>query len=466
MPQRLLNWFSRIPITDPVDRRNAVFMQWLLIFEGFRTPLNKIYMLLFDWPYLQQTYYDKAKVAAHLAVGIDLGTDLAMTIAAWVGVCCIRTGHFRLAVAQYLAVVLGSGLIAYASFGFMLGASSDEIMTVVLALAGLMLGRKALWMSYMMIILTFAVGMLSNYWFDRSVYASTGPFAELPTLALDYIQIAVILDLSVTSLRKGLEESNANREELQHEMAERRQTQEQLLHAQKMDAVGRLASGIAHDLNNVLEIILGFTTERDRIEDSKVAHSEDALALAGAMEGIELAARRGSSICRNLLKFSRSDVTHAETFDAAAALRELHPMLRQTFPGSVELQVRTPATALPVHFDRSQLELALLNIAANARDAMPEGGLCVVSMTQVDPAGMLLVFRDTGVGMAESVRQRMFEPFFTTKPAGSGTGLGLAVVHGLIERAGGGIEVSSEIGAGTTIQIRLPLANDRLAANG
>ncbi|OOG49574.1 ATP-binding protein [Rhodanobacter sp. C01] len=463
MFERLLGWSGRIPINDPVDRRNAVFMQWLFVFEGFRTPLNKIYMLLFDWSYLQSTYYDQAKLSPGMAVVIDLGTDVAMTIAAWLGLYLIRLGRFHLAVGEYLAVLLGSGIIAYAAFGFSLGASSDQILIVVLALAALMLGRKALWMSYMMIMLTFIVGMTSNYIFSRAMYVTAGPYGELPSLALDYVQIVVILDLSVTSLRKGLAESNAHRRQLQHEMTERERAQEQLLHAQKMDAVGRLASGIAHDLNNVLEIILGFTTERDRIDDSvternKDALMKDALVLADALDGIELAARRGSSICRKLLSFSRSDVTHVESFDATDALRELQPLLRQSLPPTVRLSIDVPDMPLVINFDRSQFELALLNLAANARDAMPNGGECSIAVAQKDSSTMVLSIHDTGVGMSKDVRMRIFEPFFTTKPSGSGTGLGLAIVYSLIDRAGGHIEVSSAFGAGTTFHIYLPVA--------
>lgn len=458
MFEALIGWFRRIPVKDPVDRRNAMFMQGLLLFEGVRTPLNKAYMLLFDWSYLQSTYYQSAKVSTHAAVSIDLGTDLAMTIAAWLGVGLIRAGHFRLAVAQYLAVVLASGLLAYASFGFLLGASSDEIMVVVLALAGLMLGRRALWLSYGAIMLTFAVGMLSNYYFNLRTFASMGPFGELPTLALDYVQIAVILDLSVISLRKGLEETNSQRLALQHEVIERERTQEQLLHAQKMDAVGKLTSGIAHDLNTVFEVVLGFTTERDRIDDDTPCQDADTLALANAIDGIELAARRGSDLCRKLLQFGRSDATHVETFDAGTVLHELEPLLRNLFSKAVSLKLDVSDTPVRIHFDRSQFELALLTIAANARDAMPDGGACIISLSRSSGAQMILSITDTGIGMIESVRRRIFEPFFTTKPSGRGTGLGLALVNKLFESGGGHVEVRSNPATGTTLTISLPIS--------
>jgi signal transduction histidine kinase len=299
--------------------------------------------------------------------------------------------------------------------------------------------------------------MTSNFIFGRTVFAWTGPYAELPSLALDYLQVAVILDLSVTSLRKGLAESDAHRQKSQQETAARERTQEQLLHAQKMDAVGRLTSGIAHDLNNVLEIILGFTVERDRIDDPSARHGEDALALADALDGIELAARRGTNICRKLLDFGRSDKTRPENFDASAALYDLKPLLRQSFSPSILLKIEAPATPLMINFDRSQFELILFNLATNARDAMPKGGQCIISVAQDGPTDLVLVIEDTGVGMPEDVKRHIFEPFFTTKPSGSGTGLGLALVYGLIDRAGGGIEVNSKAGGGTIFRIRLPM---------
>jgi len=278
------------------------------------------------------------------------------------------------------------------------------------------------------------------------------------------VQIVVILDLSVTSLRQGLAESNMHREQLQQETAERLRMQEQLLHAQKMDAVGRLASGIAHDLNNMLEIILGFTTERDRIDESSSEHHKDTLVLADALEGVELAARRGSAICRKLLNFSRLEVAHSETFDAASALRELQSLLRQSLPESVQLKIETPVTPLPIHFDRSQFELALFNLVGNARDAMPDGGKCTIAIARDGPMGVVLSIIDTGTGMSKETRSRIFEPFFTTKPSGQGTGLGLVVVHGLIESAGGHIEVDSAVGLGTSFRIFLPGSSLELAA--
>jgi CheY-like chemotaxis protein len=215
---------------------------------------------------------------------------------------------------------------------------------------------------------------------------------------------------------------------------------------------------VAHDFNNVLGIILGLTLARRRLDEPGVKSVDDAHALARVLEHIELAARRGAAVCRKLLNFSRRDITHAETFDSVEALSELEPLLRQLLPPNVQLSIDSAVNPLPIHFDRSEFELALLNLASNARDAMPDGGTCTISLAQEEAATVALCIQDTGVGMSEAVRSRIFEPFFTTKAVGSGTGLGLSVVYGLVRRAGGEISVGSVPGQGTRFRISLPIA--------
>jgi signal transduction histidine kinase len=180
-------------------------------------------------------------------------------------------------------------------------------------------------------------------------------------------------------------------------------------------------------------------------------------AVVDALEGIELAARRGTAVCRKLLNFSRNDVTLTEEFDAVAALEELRPLARQSLPSHCQLRVLLPPGPRRIRFDRSQFELAIINLVTNARDAMPEGGSCTITLESVDDMLSLSV-QDTGMGMAESVRAQVFEPFFTTKPAGRGTGLGLSVVYDLVVQAGGRIVVESVPGQGTTVRLALPLA--------
>jgi CheY-like chemotaxis protein/anti-sigma regulatory factor (Ser/Thr protein kinase) len=223
-----------------------------------------------------------------------------------------------------------------------------------------------------------------------------------------------------------------------------------------MDAVGRLASGIAHDIHNVLGIVLGFARTRQRLDEPHDDIAPVAQELADALEGTELAARRGAAVCRKLLNFSRRSVTMTETFDVATALHELRPLLQQLLPPNIRLEINTPERPLPIHFDRNQFELALLNLVTNARDAMQDGGVCVVGAAEDGDSQIKITIRDNGAGMSAEALQHAFEPFFTTKPAGLGTGLGLSVVYDLVHRADGTLAIDSTPGVGTEVKIRLP----------
>lgn len=176
------------------------------------------------------------------------------------------------------------------------------------------------------------------------------------------------------------------------------------------------------------------------------------------MEGVELAARRALAVSRKLLDFGRQSVLRIEVFDAAQAVRDMQPMLRQLFDADTRLELQVDEVELPVCLDRGQFELMMLNIAANARDAMPDGGRFVVSARRpVGSADFELTLADNGLGMPESVRLHVFEPFYTTKPHGHGTGLGLAIVHDMVTAAEGQITVEGAPGQGTSFHIRLPL---------
>lgn len=238
---------------------------------------------------------------------------------------------------------------------------------------------------------------------------------------------------------------------LHAEIAERERVQAQLVHARKVEAVGTLAGGVVHDFNHLLGLIQGHAARGMR-------DPGDAGAAARALEGVMSAARRAEAISRKLLNFSRLDVASPEIFDARDALREMQPMLRQLFDPGIAIEPLLPDQPQPIRFDRAQFELMILNIAANAGQAMPDGGRFGVALRPgSDAANVAIELRDTGHGMDEAVKRRMFEPFFTTKPVGQGTGLGLAVVRDLVADAGGAISVDSDVGAGTTVRIELPL---------
>ena len=231
---------------------------------------------------------------------------------------------------------------------------------------------------------------------------------------------------------------------------ERAELEQRLAQAQRLESVGQLAGGVAHDFNNLLSVILtcvGFA-QRELPEDSPVR--ED-------VEEIGRAADRAAALTRQLLMFSRREVVKPEVLDVGALVRDLERLLNRTLSERIALRIAIGPDIVPVLADRAQLEQVLVNLAVNARDAMPEGGTLTIAVTGV-PEGVRITVADDGVGMAPEVRERAFEPFFTTKEAGQGTGLGLATVHGIVTDSGGTVDIDSAPGEGTTIAIWLPKA--------
>jgi len=245
----------------------------------------------------------------------------------------------------------------------------------------------------------------------------------------------------------------------------------QFLQAQKMEAVGRLAAGVAHDFNNVLTVITGY----GHILAQRLSGDERARV---ALEQIHKAADKAGALTRQLLAFSRRHDHHPVVVDLVAALRDLEPMVRRVLGDRVEVVLALDAGAEAVMVDRAHLDQAVMNLAVNARDAMPEGGRLTLRTRLVDldaeyvrrhvgvPPGRYacLTVADTGCGMDEQTVERIFEPFFTTKAEGRGTGLGLSTVYAVVHRAGGHIETYSAPGRGTTFKVYLPLADPGAAA--
>ncbi len=313
-------------------------------------------------------------------------------------------------------------------------------------------------MTYLALLVCMTLGAL---WTAFAIHApSLVPLATVRVMrAMIFLLIAVIVDQTMAPLRAALTESQSRGRELEklnanlaQEIVMREKAQDHLIHAQKLEAVGRIATGVAHDFDNVLNVVLGYAAHRDRLADRGMP------ALIGAMEDIELQARRALSISRKLLNFARKDVVRSETFDAAMAVHELQPMLRQFFAANTSLRLEAPRAGLHIRMDRGQFELMLLNLAANAADAMPQGGEFRIRLAEDAGEKMLtLAVQDTGGGMSEEVRQRAFEPFYTTKPWGYGTGLGLAAVFDIVTDARGSVKIDSNLGEGTMFQLRLPL---------
>jgi PAS domain S-box-containing protein len=251
---------------------------------------------------------------------------------------------------------------------------------------------------------------------------------------------------------------------------ERKTLQQQLFQAQKMESIGTLAGGIAHDFNNILGIILGHTSF---IEPGDI----DPATLSTRMGAITKAVQRGANLVRQILTFARKTDAALEPVNVNTTIEELAKMLRETFPKTTEIALHLDKTTPLIMMDHTQLHQALLNLCVNARDAMndpswttPKGSTLSIKteilagdtlrMQFADAAGsqyICISVSDTGMGMDEATKQRIFEPFFTTKESGRGTGLGLAVVYGVVKSHQGFVDVESQLGRGTTFRLYLPI---------
>ena len=246
---------------------------------------------------------------------------------------------------------------------------------------------------------------------------------------------------------------------VKRDVTERLELEERLHQGQRLESIGLLAGGIAHDFNNMLSVILGFSeVAMELLEPEHQVHAH--------LERIHAAGESSAQLTRQLLAFSRNQVLEVDTVDLNRVVQDTDRFLSRVIGEDIELSLRSPPAPAWVEVDRSQLENVVLNLATNAKHAMPNGGALTIETSTVDlveakgdiPAGRwaVLSVRDTGVGMSQETLARVFEPFFTTKPTGKGTGLGLASVHGFVSQSGGQIQVRSDVGAGTTFTIYLP----------
>ncbi len=248
------------------------------------------------------------------------------------------------------------------------------------------------------------------------------------------------------------------------------QIEAQLEQAQRLEAVGQLAGGVAHDFNNLLLVILSYT-------ECLIADGADEATLAGLKE-IERAAGSAAGLTKQLLLFSRNDRQERTGVDLVAAVRNIEGLLRRTIGEHIELSVDTPAALAAVNLAPGDLDQILVNLVVNARDALPQGGKVGVTLSALEPGSgavasglkperphVVLAVADDGEGMEEEVLSQVFDPFFSTKPRGHGTGLGLATVYGIVNQAGGLVDIASEPGQGTTVSVYLPIAESAEVAS-
>lgn len=441
-------WLQVPGIVDPVDRRNAPMLQVALLALGTLPPLLWLYRIVAtDIPWRQNET---------LSLSISL---LISTLALW-SVMLVRRGLFQRAIRQLMAVVALLTIVSHAANGLSVHIFEMPVQLLWLFIAGMMIGRRALWAMFAALALALFLGAFAEARLEQATPSHLVGDAVIRSIM--FFIIALVIDRSGAALRESLDEALARGEQLaqsntrlQAEMLAREQAQAQLLQAQKMEAVGRMASGLAHDFGHLLALVSGYAGQAQRAADAD-ARSE-------ALEGVRSAARRAQAQVGKLMHFARADASlDLETFDAGEELRGIAPMLRQSLGSSITFRLEPPAMQAPVRVDREQFALMLLNMTANAADAMPDGGLFTVAMAVDEAAGLLEIrICDSGPGVPEADRGRIFEPFFTTRALGQGTGLGLAVSRDLARSWGGDLACIGEGGAeagGAVFRLVLPLA--------
>jgi two-component system cell cycle sensor histidine kinase/response regulator CckA len=243
------------------------------------------------------------------------------------------------------------------------------------------------------------------------------------------------------------------------DLSERDRLESELRQAQKMEAVGRLATGIAHDFNNLITVLLGYS-------DELIEEAEPASNVYAAATEVRRAAERASALTQQLLAFSRRQISVAQTVDLNQAVMQMEDLIRRLIGPEIRLVTTLQPEVSTISADSQQIGQVLMNLVVNARDAMPNGGTLTIATADVELGSdnldaipgphVELTVSDTGHGMTREVRERLFEPFFTTKDSGSGTGLGLSMVHAIVRQSGGHIIVDSEPARGTTFKVHFP----------
>ncbi len=304
----------------------------------------------------------------------------------------------------------------------------------------------------------------------RVLAGMEGPPAEMEILRKDGTRVPVEVAGRMVKRGDGSMQVQAilrNIEERKQSERARAELEAELRHAQRLESVGRLAGGIAHDFNNLLTVILSTASTLRHRPLTPDQHGE----VEADVDAIQAAAQRAADLTRQLLAFSRKQILRPQVVDLAEVIVGVENILRRLLPERIELRLHQEPLSGPVKADPHQIQQVVMNLAINARDAMPAGGRLTVSLDEVyvaeheqDPVKGIqagkharITVSDTGVGMDQETRAHLFEPFFTTKPLGQGSGLGLATVHGIINQSGGHIQVRSAPGQGTSFQILLPL---------
>jgi signal transduction histidine kinase len=367
-------------------------------------------------------------------------TFLACAFALWL----LRHGRARLSA----WILLGAGTLAV-TVPFLregVGTPAASNFVIVLVMAALLVGWRGvllLGVPFTLLVVGVELAESRGLFHPHRDHSSRGVF-----VLMQLVTLTVMLVVS----NRALVGASARRKRLEL----------QLHQARRMEAIGRLAGGVAHDFNNLLTVILANTALLER------KHPELA---GGELRGIRNAAHRGADLTRQLLLLSRKQSLEPKVLDLRAVIWDLERLLRPVMPDGVRMEFEPPAEPVLVLADASQISQVIMNLAINARDAMPSGGTLRFAVEICPPDArsaarrVRLTVSDTGIGMDAATVEHVFEPFFTTKPEGIGTGLGLSTVQGIVTQSGGTVSVHSQPGQGSSFEVSLPLAPPELRAS-
>ena len=357
-----------------------------------------------------------------------------------------------------LLISLGLCLLALSHYYYGLAEQRGLLIGIVpLLFAGLLLGRVGLWATATALFAVLLIGAWTDHRLGiagATVWSQTLPDLLQPLLGS--LIVALILDRLILKSEIGRRRSHDLAllcRQLDIEMQEKERSQAQLVHSQRMDALGKLAGNVAHDFNNLLSVILGYATQHDDADPE----------VAARMAGIAAAAQRGKQMTGKLMTLARATPSARQSFDANVVLEELLPMLRSMLGRRIDVVLAASRQPAWICMDLAEFEACVLNIAKNAGDAMAGAGAFRIE-TAVSEGEVRLRFADDGCGMPPEVAACVFDPFFTTKPAHHGTGIGLSVVYRAITESGGRIQVDSVPGAGARFTLYLPLHAARAIA--
>ena len=453
-----------VPAPDPVARRHAPSILVLCALGSAALVVGEL------------VRWREHELQHDLAVACMRILGAAILLAAFV---LIRGGRFKAGVSLFVTGAVAISAVGVALSGFAANARNLTELTMPLALAALLVGRRALWTSMAAYALGFTIGGLrdaGHLWSSGPHVPPTLPFGAVGTAILSFTVVAIVLDRVGLSLREGFELALVRQRELElasaaltgvnqaleAEMARRQAAEAHLIEAQKMEAVSRLSGGVAHDFNNLLTVILGCT----QLSQEMLPKSHEVQEYLG---GILEASDRAADLTRQLLAFARRQLVEPKVLELDERVRAAQKMLSRLLREDIHLATELSAGDWRVSIDPGQLDQVILNFVVNARDAMPEGGPLTIRTSRASlPSGkasalfslppgeyVVMEITDEGTGMDLETRRRVFEPFFSTKGA-KGTGLGLATCYGIVLQARGAIFFETEVGQGTSFEIYLP----------